>query len=675
MPFSSLMFLQPTPPRVTRRSRLENIWLLILRCLVLCLLALGFARPFFARSIAPEIPARDQNVVAVLVDDSASMRRQDLWSQATARVKDVLQKFEPSDHVTLMLFDRTVRRLVDFDQWSAMRPEERADLSVQQLAARQPGWSDTHLGHALLAATESIEEFRSHQTDQPVPPVGQVIVVSDFQEGAQLDGLQGYEWPRQVEVSLQPVQAARVGNAGLHLLTDTRDESNAQGPRLRVDNSTDARHEQFRLAWTSTTPPATNAPNASPAAATPAAMDVYVPPGHARVVQTPADLDLPQGKLALSGDDESFDNTVYYLAPEARTVRVLYLGREEPIDAREPLYYLERAFQQTSRQKVEILTPGLNANPTGLADAQLAVLADPVGDIWLQPLRNFVQAGHTLIVLLKSTATVPMLAGLLNSPPLTAAEVDSGEYAMLAQINFEHPLFAPFADPRYSDFTKIHFWKHRQVDLSSIPQARVLARFDNGDPALAEIPVGNGTILVFTSGWQPQDSQLALSSKFVPLLYSVLGQSSLLPDRASQYLVGEPVPLVSKEPAAAWTIRKPDGTEVRLEQESRFAQTDLPGIYTATTGRDTFRFAVNVPPSESQTAPLDPEYLERLGVPVKTVTAENPREKQQAREKLLATETERRQKLWRWLILASLAALIVETWFAGRLARRAAVPA
>ena len=42
-PFSTLMFLQPTPPRVTRRSRLENLWLLLLRCAVLGLLALGFA--------------------------------------------------------------------------------------------------------------------------------------------------------------------------------------------------------------------------------------------------------------------------------------------------------------------------------------------------------------------------------------------------------------------------------------------------------------------------------------------------------------------------------------------------------------------------------------------------------------------------------------------------------
>jgi len=48
-PFSSLMFLNPSPPRLTRRSRLEHLLLLALRCLVLLLLAAGFARPFFRK--------------------------------------------------------------------------------------------------------------------------------------------------------------------------------------------------------------------------------------------------------------------------------------------------------------------------------------------------------------------------------------------------------------------------------------------------------------------------------------------------------------------------------------------------------------------------------------------------------------------------------------------------
>jgi len=52
--FSSLMFLQQTPPRMTRKSRLEHIFLLLLRCLVLCLLALGFARPFLQRPLSAD---------------------------------------------------------------------------------------------------------------------------------------------------------------------------------------------------------------------------------------------------------------------------------------------------------------------------------------------------------------------------------------------------------------------------------------------------------------------------------------------------------------------------------------------------------------------------------------------------------------------------------------------
>src|SRR5438034_6736102 len=87
--FSSLMFLMPTPPRVTRRSRLENIFLLILRCLVLCLLALGFARPFLQKPLAADPQSGQGKKIVVLVDTSASMRRENLWPEAQAKVEQL----------------------------------------------------------------------------------------------------------------------------------------------------------------------------------------------------------------------------------------------------------------------------------------------------------------------------------------------------------------------------------------------------------------------------------------------------------------------------------------------------------------------------------------------------------------------------------------------------------
>ena len=42
--FSSLMFLQPSPPTLTRRSRVDQWLLLLLRALAIALIAFAFAR-------------------------------------------------------------------------------------------------------------------------------------------------------------------------------------------------------------------------------------------------------------------------------------------------------------------------------------------------------------------------------------------------------------------------------------------------------------------------------------------------------------------------------------------------------------------------------------------------------------------------------------------------------
>ena len=68
--FSSLMFLQPTPPRVTRRNRLENIFLLALRCLLVALA--GFLVARFIGNVGTENMQKDVQHL-VVIDDTLSM--------------------------------------------------------------------------------------------------------------------------------------------------------------------------------------------------------------------------------------------------------------------------------------------------------------------------------------------------------------------------------------------------------------------------------------------------------------------------------------------------------------------------------------------------------------------------------------------------------------------------
>ena len=93
-----------------------------------------------------------------------------------------------------------------------------------------------------------------------------------------------------------------------------------------------------------------------------------------------------------------------------------------------------------------------------------------------------------------------------------------------------------------------------------------------------------------------------------------------------------------------------------------------PGLYTAETGKELKRFAVNVDPAESRLAPLPLDELERFGAPIDTEVATQARVVAQ-QPRRIAAEIENQQKIWRWLILGTLVVLLGETWLAGRALR------
>jgi hypothetical protein len=71
---------------------------------------------------------------------------------------------------------------------------------------------------------------------------------------------------------------------------------------------------------------------------------------------------------------------------------------------------------------------------------------------------------------------------------------------------------------------------------------------------------------------------------------------------------------------------------------------------------------------------LSLEELERPGLPLKRQPLASAQQLEQQRKRLHAAELESRQKLWRWLIVMALIVLLMETWLAGRITRRATAP-
>ena len=665
-PFSSLMFLQPSPPRVTRRSRLENWLLLLLRCLVLLLLALAFARPFISRPVDVNHNSGAGRKIVVMVDTSASMRREGAWSGAVMKAEEILKEAARADRVSLYTFDRVAKRLVSFEQWTQMAEAERAELATLRLAAVKPGWSGTRLGNALITAVEALEEADSDDSQEQWGGKREIVLVSDLQRGAGVAALQAYEWPEGVELKIQPIKAVKPSNAGIQLVAERRDsprEKEDQGPRVRISNSAASENEQFQVGWI----------RGQEKEFIGGVVEAYVPPGQSRVARLPKQ---PEGmndaRLWLTGDEEEFDNTAWRVAAKAQDIPVLYLGGEAESDLLEPLFYLKRAFLETKLEKIEIAArpSGTPVMQTDLDRSQLVIVTRELVGNEAASLKAFMEAGATVALVLKKAGDAKTIGQLTGEGFPEATEARVKQYAMLGEIDFEHPLFAPFADPRFSDFTKIRFWKYRKLELDGIPGARSIARFDNGDPALTEIPVGKGSLLVLASGWQPGDSLLARSSKFVPLLYAILENSGALRSVASQIYIGDEVAFDTIKSGETVSIVMPDGKTATVEGGSKFTETLQPGVYTATAGTFSQKFAVNLVAGESKTEPIP---LDELAIHGATLSAPEltPEVREAKKRLMLKSQLEKEQKLWRWLVVAALLVLILESFIAGRLTRPA----
>ncbi|MEM8670313.1 MAG: BatA domain-containing protein [Planctomycetota bacterium] len=663
--FSSLMFLRPTPPRLTRRSRLDNWPLLLIRALALTLLALAFCRPFL-RSVAlsdAELPGRR---LMLVMDTSASMQRDGLWQQALDHADEVIDDLQPADQIAVVQFDAQPKSLLTFDRSSELTIEQRKSTARSLIRDLSPSWNATETGRALsfagdLAVRYEVndpvevelgdeDDSRIATTSQATGPA-QLILISDMQAGSALESLQVYTWPKELRLDVRKVVSSKRTNASATILQTAADDPVTEDRvRVRVTNSSDAASSRFSVRWVGDGKVTSSNTNELP---------VQVPPGQSRVVRMP----LPEPgvtELVLNGDDQSFDNRHYLVSPEAEELSLWLVG-DDPRDTRDSLlYYLQRVPLNNPYRNVAVSRIPSDAWSEELDPKKvpLIVLNQAVEADQAKQLKGYVsQGGRLLAVLTGDQTQVQSIAQAVNQiagSSVQVSEADVNEYVMFSRIDFRHPVFAPMADPKFNDFTKIRFWNHRTIDGFDADWD-VIVRFDDGDPALAEYPIGDGRLMVMATGWQPTSSQLAMSTKFIPLVFSLFesGGGATVSDR---YVMGQSLDF---EPSPTATITTPASTDFEYRVSADAKSIDQPGIYRFNDEQRSRRFAVNLPDSESVTTPISEDELERFGVVLgKNVTAEQARENQR---QLRDRELESEQKLWQWLLVGALGLLGLET--------------
>ncbi len=633
--FPSLMFLRRIPIRTAQRRRITDWLLLLLRAGVVALLVAAFARPFVGRATAP-VSAAARRTVVLLLDRSLSMGHAAVWPAAVDSARRVVAALGTGDRIAVVVFDEEA-------QVAQALTQDRA-LARAAVDGARPTARGTRYAAALRAARRIVADAHGGPAE--------IVVVTDLQRTG-LDGLAGLELPPELTVRAVPVAPARrpdaaVAGADVQRVPDGERSRLLVSARIALRDRPAASRGRVSL-------------QVNGRIAT--TRDVTLPADGALSVAFEA-VPLPKGRaratIALESDALPANDSLHFVVPADEALRVLLVA---PADASaEETLFLERALGIGRAPSFAVeRRSAASLDARTLRGAAVVLLFDspvPGG----AALDRWIRGGGGLIVAAgRRLSARPGASALLPGSIHGAVERMNDRGGAFGEISLEHPVFSPFRDGGAAALGAARFLRYARITADS--GAEVLARFDDGNPALLERTVGGGRVLLLAAPLDAVSGDFPLQPAFLPFLR-----------RLSLYAVGyEPPPLWRSTGENAFTPRglanpvvaTPSGALVRPPGDSGARAVALPdaGFYDVYEGRaagePVLVVAANPPAAESDLTVADPREL-LLGVR----RSDSVRVERAGPE--APAEREGRQRLWRLLLAGAALLLMVETIVANR---------
>jgi len=635
--FPSLMFLEQLAIRTSKRQRITDWPLLALRALALALLVLAFARPF-AEGNAAQDGTDAAKAVVVLLDRSLSMGHTAVWPAALDSARAIVEALGPKDQVALVYFDD------DAEVAQSLTADHAAVKAL--LSVAQPGTGGTRYVSALRVA-------RSVLLDAPAIPAD-VVVITDLQRSG-VAGLVGLELPSRITVRAVPVVATNRANVSVTGV-DVRRVADAERTRLAV---------QARVIARDGTAPRTLRARLEIDGRISGEQEVTVPATGERLVSFEA-VPLPagrvRGRIVLDADLLAADDTFHFALAGEDALPVVLLAPDDAF--RTETLFTERALVigRAPTVRVNRQRPG-SLTAAALQDAGLVIIWDtPLSSGEASAVEAFVSAGGGALVVIgrrlsAQGADVPLAVATIDG--MADRFADRG--GSFGELRSEHPLFAAFRETP-SALTGARFLRYARANPAI--GSDMLARFDDGLPAMLEARRGAGRVITALVPLDTRTGDLPLQPAFLPLMRRLVLHAS-----------GHEAAPLWQERGQSWALPRglrdavvttPSGDLLRpAANDSVAAAVALTerGIYTAhsgvVSGDPVSTVAVNTPATESDLTPVDAREL-LVGV------AMTDTDGAAVAGPAGAMEREKRQGWWRWLLALAALLLIAETVLANR---------
>jgi hypothetical protein len=628
---SSLMLFESRTQASTRHRRLRYFLLLSLRLLVLLLLILAFANPFINRDAAALASSR---LVLFIVDNSFSMRAGNRLADAKeAAIKEVSNKGGAKGQVAA--FGSTLRLMSQaIEDQSALR------ASVQAI---QPGDGHGNFGELARAIRGMAEAART--------PI-EVHLFSDMQRSDLAGSFADMALPSNVRLIAHPVIAKPQPNWTVESL---------DAPGQVWGKDAKPVHVQAVVAGYGT-PAAQRTASLVVNGKVTATKPVSVPANGRATVEFPA-LEVPYG---FSRCEIKIDSADGFPGDDLRRFAIQRSDPQKALlihnyaDNRSPLYInaaLAAAAQSAFILESININEAADRNPNNYA---FIILSDPNGlpSILENSLTQYVRAGGSILI---ATGTS---AGSRPQVPIFGARiVETRDYNRVP----DRFMAVGTTDPSWPAVAKSDGWPGVKffyaLNVESA-DARVIARLGDQTPLLLEKRIGEGRVVLLTSGLDNLTNDFPLHPAFVPFI-----------EQTARYLAGSerqggarPVDAYldlrnAREQAQSVEITDPEGKRPLTLNQARNAQTfqvTEAGYYQIrlANGRQD-EVAVNADPKESNLDVIPDDVLAlwqgKPGEPQQTSSAPGP-----------AKPAKTPQTLWWYVMLLLLASAVAESVLASR---------
>jgi hypothetical protein len=640
--FPALVFVRQVPQRTIRRRTIHNLLLLLIRCLAILLIVIAFTRPFFSNKSAAKTTA-GAGATVILIDDSLSMRRDQFFADAQRFADTTIDGARSDEQIALMSFDKRYTVVNRF-----VTDKNRIRFALRSFSA---GWDGTDYEQALRGAESLLAELKTSGRKR-------IVMISDFQatgwnnanatfklaNDTQLTTLDvgGSNPPSNVAVTNVEAHGTVFGQKYLdNLAVHLSNFSDSPKDHLQVDfQINDQTVEKRELSLNSR---------------------------ETKVVEFTG-FNLNDGAnrctIEINSGDFPSDNHFYFTL--RREVPAKGLIIESSTRGRSDSLHLQSALTTNDDLPFSFTLKTSGAvDPTSIAEYSLVILNDAgmISPGLADSLARFVTNGGQLIISTGPRTEVssfpPALQQVMPATLTESVQTKAGESVAISDVKFDHPIFEVFQESgRLAAAHVIGYFRSQPA-----ANASVLARFEDGSPALLESRTGKGRALLFTSSLGPSWNDLPLMPLYLPFVHQMVRYAGSR-EESSWYELGETF-RVAKEQSAVPAVDTPTGTrltENRLTPDGDVLVTGRePGFYRLRYSARPDFAAVDVDGSEGDFTKLD------FGQFVAGVTGgAGSAESSEANRKLSNEEVEGRQKVWWSLLFIALLLLLTESVLARR---------